>query len=56
VKRNDRSSLHSIAAGHPQLDPPLPSDNYKELIVNGAKYWNLPADYIRQLESIHTEA
>jgi gamma-glutamylcyclotransferase len=42
--------------GNLQLDPPLPSDDYKRLIVDGAKHWNLPAEYIRQLESIQTEA
>jgi gamma-glutamylcyclotransferase (GGCT)/AIG2-like uncharacterized protein YtfP len=47
--------LIALYRGHPQLDPPLPSDDYKELIVNGAKHWNLPAAYIRQLESIYTE-
>jgi hypothetical protein len=48
--------LVALYRGHPQLDPSFPSDDYKELIVNGAKHWKLPAEYIRQLESIHTEA
>jgi gamma-glutamylcyclotransferase len=48
--------LVSLYRGHPQLDPPLPSDDYKNLLVDGAKHWNLPAEYIRELESIHTEA
>jgi hypothetical protein len=48
--------LVALYRGHPQLEPPLPNDDYKNLIVNGAKHWNLPAEYIRQLESIHTEA
>jgi hypothetical protein len=52
----DQQLLVTLYRGHPQLDPPLPSDDYKELIVAGAKHWNLPAEYIRQLESIHTEA
>ena len=48
--------LVALYRGHPQLDPPLPSDDYKNLIVDGAKHWNLPAQYIRELESIQTEA
>ena len=48
--------LVALYRGHPQLDPPLPSDDYKGLIVDGAKHWSLPAEYIRQLESIQTEA
>jgi gamma-glutamylcyclotransferase len=50
-----RQLLVALYRGHPQLDPPLPSDNYKELIVAGAKHWNLPAEYIRELESIETK-
>lgn len=36
----------------PQANPPLPNQTYKDLIVNGAKHWNLPADYIAELEAI----
>lgn len=35
-----------------QPNPPLPNDNYKRLIVVGARHWHLPEDYIRQLEQI----
>ena len=51
-----RALLVCLYRGHPQLDPPFPSDDYKELIVDGVKPWNLPAEYIRGLESIQTEA
>ena len=51
-----RPLLVALYRGHPQLDPPLPSDDYKGVIVDGAKHWSLPAEYIRQLESIQTEA
>ena len=44
--------LVALYRGHPQLDPPLPSYEYKELIVEGARHWNLPAEYVRELESI----
>lgn len=31
-----------------------PNQEYKSLIVNGANYWKLPEDYIRQLINIST--
>ena len=36
----------------PQENPPLPNQEYKDLIVNGAKQWDLPADYRAELEKI----
>lgn len=36
----------------PQPNPPLPNQEYKDLIVNGARFWNLPAYYIAELEKI----
>ena len=50
-----RPLLVKLYLGNLQLDPPLPSDDYKKLIVNGAKHWNLPAEYVRQLESIQAK-
>ena len=50
-----RQLLVALYRGHPQLDPPLPSNDYKELIIDGARHWNLPAEYIRELESIETK-
>jgi gamma-glutamylcyclotransferase len=32
--------------------PPLPSQDYKNLILDGARRWGLPEAYIRQLEAI----
>jgi gamma-glutamylcyclotransferase len=46
--------LVALYLGHPQLDQHLPSDDYKRLIVDGAKHWNLPVEYIHELESIET--
>lgn len=46
----------SLYRGHPQPNPPLPSREYKTLIVNVARHWELPADYIRELENIETAA
>jgi gamma-glutamylcyclotransferase (GGCT)/AIG2-like uncharacterized protein YtfP len=49
-----RPLLVSLYRGHPQPNPPLPNCDYKNLIVAGAKHWELPADYIRELESVQT--
>ena len=46
--------LVAIYRGHPQPNPPLPNCDYKNLIVAGARHWQLPTDYIQQLESIQT--
>jgi hypothetical protein len=40
--------------GDPQPSPPLPNQIYKDLILSGARYWHLPANYIAQLERIET--
>ena len=40
-----------------QANPPyLPNLVYKNLIVSGAKFWNLPAEYIAELENIEVAA
>ncbi len=49
-----RPLLVSLYRGHPQPNPPLPNCDYKTLIVEGARHWQLPADYIQELESIQT--
>ncbi|MBI5169749.1 MAG: gamma-glutamylcyclotransferase [Candidatus Eisenbacteria bacterium] len=36
----------------PQPSPPPPSREYKALIVDGARAWNLPEQYIARLEAI----
>lgn len=38
--------------GDPQLDPPLPNGEYKQMIVSGARHWHLPEEYVRDLEAI----
>ena len=35
-----------------ELDVPLPNAEYKRLILEGAKHWNLPSPYLSLLESI----
>lgn len=42
----------SIYIANKQKDPPLPNSDYKRLIVQGAKYWHLPEEYIGSLEQI----
>ena len=49
-----RPLLVALYRGHPQPNAPLPDCEYKKLIVAGAKHWQLPADYIQELESIQT--
>jgi cation transport regulator ChaC len=39
---------------NPQANPPLPSTDYKNLIIAGAREWNLSAEYIARLEQIET--
>jgi cation transport regulator ChaC len=34
---------------NPQANPPLPSNDYKNLIIAGAREWNLNAEYITRL-------
>ena len=36
----------------PQKDPPLPNQDYKNLILAGARHWQLPPNYINELEGI----
>ena len=50
-----RSLLVAIYRGHPQPNPPLPNCDYKNLIVAGARHWQLPGYYIQELEAIQTE-
>jgi gamma-glutamylcyclotransferase (GGCT)/AIG2-like uncharacterized protein YtfP len=38
--------------GDPQSNPPLPNQEYKQLIVSGARHWHLPDGYVRDLEAI----
>ena len=46
--------LVSVYIANKQDDPPLPNNEYKELIVQGARYWHLPEEYIEELEHIRT--
>ena len=39
----------------PQPEPPLPSRAYVHHLLDGARRWGLPADYIAQLEAIATD-
>jgi gamma-glutamylcyclotransferase (GGCT)/AIG2-like uncharacterized protein YtfP len=38
-----------------QPNPPLPNQEYKDLILSGARFWRLPADYIAELEAIEVD-
>jgi len=51
----NRPLLVALYRGHPQLNPPLPNRDYKKLVLTGARHWQLPAFYIRELEALRTE-
>ncbi len=42
----EKPILVSLYFAEKQESPPLPSAAYKQLIVEGAKYWRLPQEYI----------
>lgn len=42
----------SIYIAVKQDNPPLPNLEYKKLIVEGAKFWQLPPEYIKKLEQV----
>ena len=42
----------SIYIANPQPNPPLPNNDYKRQIVNGARFWHLPSEYVARLEQI----
>jgi gamma-glutamylcyclotransferase len=44
----------SIYVANAEPSPPLPSTEYKNLILGGATFWKLPEDYIASLEQIKT--
>ena len=37
-----------------ETNPPLPNTEYKRLVLEGAKFWHVPSDYIAELEKIET--
>ncbi len=47
-----RPSAAAVYFGEPQEAPPLPNQDYKNLILSGGRRWGLPEVYIRQLEAI----
>lgn len=46
--------LVAVYFGNPQPSPPLPNGEYKKLLVEGARFWHLPPEYVAELESIRT--
>lgn len=39
-----------------ESSPPQPNNEYMNLIIGGARFWHLPEDYIRSLESIEVDS
>jgi gamma-glutamylcyclotransferase len=65
--RREILRVYSSEYGRPPLDTlvyvatleenvPRPNAEYRRLIVEGAKHWNLPATYLALLEAIQVEA
>jgi gamma-glutamylcyclotransferase (GGCT)/AIG2-like uncharacterized protein YtfP len=64
VRRNgetvyDRDQAQPIEASiyfaNPEPNPPLPNAEYRRLILEGARFWRLPDNCIRELEGIETQ-
>ncbi len=52
---DDRPLLVSMYFAEQQSNPPLTNAEYKWLIVEGAKFWHLPEDYLVKLDQIRTQ-
>jgi hypothetical protein len=50
--RADKPLLVWLYEANPEQIPPLPSAEYKKLLVDGARFWHLPGGYISQLDQI----
>lgn len=48
----EKPLLVAVYIANKQENPHLPNNDYKKLIVGGAKHWRLPEDYINELERI----
>lgn len=44
-------TVHTYFADQ-QSDPPPPNRAYKDQMIDGARFWGLPSDYIAELEAI----
>jgi len=53
---DDAPLLALVYFAIPQNNPPRPNAEYKRLIVDGARHWHLPVDYILELEQIEVVA
>lgn len=51
---NEQSPLSvAIYIANKEKNPPLPNQEYKDLLIKGARFWRLPEDYIKNtLETI----
>jgi hypothetical protein len=52
---NTRPLAVSIYLARKQDNPPAPNSEYKRAIVEGTKFWHLPASYIAELDSIEVK-
>jgi gamma-glutamylcyclotransferase (GGCT)/AIG2-like uncharacterized protein YtfP len=50
---NGKEPLNTLVyVAETETNVPLPNTEYKRLIVDGARHWNLPASYLLMLEAI----
>lgn len=53
VNGDDKQPMAVVSYfGDPQDNPPLPNSKYKNLLISGARRWQLPDAYVKQLEAI----
>ena len=52
INGEDSPLLAWVYFAEKEDNPPLPSAEYKRLMVEGARHWQLPEKYIEQLEQI----
>lgn len=52
VNGEDSQLLAWVYFAEKEDNPPLPNSEYKQLMVEGARHWQLPDKYIEQLEQI----
>ena len=56
IGNGDRPISVLVYVAEIERDVPLPTAEYKRLILEGAKHWRLPAPYLAMLESIEAAA
>ena len=53
-KKDQPMTMYTYEVIDKEFEKHKPNKEYKNLIVTGAKYWNLPKEYIKFIENIET--